>query len=176
MPIGFKWLDAEEGKFRSVHDKLTEWKPGETVTVEGKLEPCENGLHFTTPQGFYEWMGWGNVLFIAEYSDEHVLDDDRDKVVARSGKIISRVSLTERQANKFLDKAIGRPARITLESWVREVYGFHREEGNAEFGRVDSLLYESSSQWSIESRSQVYTDLAYFILSEAGANVSPLTP
>jgi len=75
----FKVLDNR----RSCHGGDHLWVPNQWVTVEGKLEPCSNGLHLCRARDLFGWLG--PEIWLAQYRGERI--DADDKVVVRSARI-----------------------------------------------------------------------------------------
>jgi len=89
---------------RSCHGGDMEWslptktktgknKPGKWHTVEGDIEICATGLHFTTD--WQKWLKPNCTVYAAEATDIAAHDDDGAKCVARRGRLLSEVEMPE---------------------------------------------------------------------------------
>jgi len=74
-------------------------KPGEWLRVDGKLLPCENGLHLCRRKDLLSWLG--PVIWTAEYRGDDLTVCD-DKIVVREARLIGRLTTwNEKTARLF---------------------------------------------------------------------------
>jgi hypothetical protein len=79
----FKVLDSR----KSCHGGDHLWTPGEWVSVNGKLIPCQRGIHLCREQDLLEWLG--PEIWEAEYrGDEFIVHGN--KVVVREARITTK--------------------------------------------------------------------------------------
>jgi len=65
----------------------TEAGPGEWLEVEGKIQPCENGLHVCRPDDLIHWLG--PEIYTVEVDPAELVIDD-DKVVVRRARLLAK--------------------------------------------------------------------------------------
>ncbi len=63
------------------------WTPGEWVRVEGKLVPCQRGIHLCRDKDLIQWLG--PEIWAAEYRGDDLIDHD-DKIVVREARITTK--------------------------------------------------------------------------------------
>ncbi len=74
--------------------------PGEWLSVEGPLRPCEHGLHLCRRQDLVEWLG--PVIWRAEAAPDAAREDCDNKVVVARARLVARVTTwTDRSARLF---------------------------------------------------------------------------
>ena len=72
---------------KSCHGGNHTWKENEWVKVEGKLIPCQHGIHLCREQDLIEWLG--PEIWAAEYQgDEFIIHEN--KVVVREARITTK--------------------------------------------------------------------------------------
>ena len=83
----------------SCHGGTGKWVKGEWRTVEGKLVPCENGLHLCEPKDLVEWLN--EEIWEAE-GDEPEMIREEDKAVFRRARVTKKLNTwNERTARLF---------------------------------------------------------------------------
>ena len=73
--------------------KAGKTKPGKWHEVEGDIEICATGLHFTTD--WQKWLKPNCTVYNAEATGIAAHDDDDAKCVARRGRLLSEVEMPE---------------------------------------------------------------------------------
>lgn len=71
-----------------------DWQPGNWHGVEGKLVPCENGIHLCTWEQIWgKWMKADADVYLAEPDAE--LIQHEDKVITRAARLLQPVELPD---------------------------------------------------------------------------------
>ena len=90
---------------------LPNGKPGEWLTVEGDLIPCERGIHLCRRGDLVSWLG--PVIWEVESPDEPLIAED--KIVVRKARLLRRVEAWGKQVARLFaadcaERALAREA------------------------------------------------------------------
>ena len=118
MILGLKLLDEN---MQSCNGGSFQWELDKWYEIEGEINICESGFHFTLLPGIWE----GVRLFICE--TPKVLDEQIDESVCRKIRLVKELSLEEREsyektilsASEIYNKTI---VSFADKNFVRKVY------------------------------------------------------
>jgi len=128
----------------SNHDS-SEWpEPPGIRTVDGEIEPCENGLHLVDAEHIIDWLYLGTEIWVAEPTPDATIVKGDDKIAVSGARLVRQLPWDDRTARLFAADC----AEHVLHHYEDRYPGDDRPRKAIEMARAVARGEATSAAWS----------------------------